>query len=279
MQISMRLDGREEPDIRTWLFDLDGTLYFGNEPAPGARALLHRIRSAGGQVFFVTNNSRHSPQEITAKLEKMGLIAPVSSIVTATEGTGRYLRETYGRLAVSVAGSAAFEEAHRVAGHDVCPLDDNGSVDAVVIGLDEAFTYTKLEQIAHALSKGAKLIAANSDLYHPGLGGRKVPETGTLVTAVEALSGTAADYIGKPAPHLFRYALSLADASPSQTVMVGDNYSTDIRGGKSAGLYTIWLNRIGEQAANGQGQWPTADLIVPRLSELCYHLGGEYDES
>lgn len=275
MQIGMRLTKREEICIRAWLFDLDGTLYFGNEPAPGALATVNRIRSIGGKVLFVTNNSRHSSHDIKAKLGKMGIEAPAGDIVTATEYTGRYLLEKYGPLVVSVAGSPAFEAAHQLAGHEICPLGDNACIDAVVIGLDESFSYEKLEQIVYALSKGARLVAANSDLYHPGLSGRKVPETGALVTAVEAASGIRADYMGKPGPYLFRYALALHDVPPAQALMVGDNYVTDIMGGKKAGLHTVWLNRVtGSLAAKGQANdWPAADLIVPHLPEFYGLIG------
>lgn len=264
-------------DARAWLFDLDGTLYFGAEAAPGAREVLALIRSLGHRVAFITNNSRHSAKEIAQRLQLMGLEAAEQAIVTATEYTARYLKEQYGSLAVGVAGSRSFVEAHRLAGHSVHPLGESSHLDAVVIGLDTAFTYRQLELLVFAIGRGAKLIAANADVYHPGEGGRRVPETGSLVSAVEAAAGLDAVYIGKPEPHLFRYALSLCESSVSQTIMVGDNYNTDITGGKQVGLRTVWLS--GSAAAFGK-QAPAldphaADVIVRHLPELYIHLGGQ----
>lgn len=269
-------------DVRAWLFDLDGTLYFGDEAAPGAREVLRRIRGLGHREALVTNNSRHSAHEIAARLNRMGLEVSERAIVTATEYVAKHLHEKYGSLVVSVAGSPAFAEAHRLAGHSVCPLQDRAHVDAVVIGLDAAFSYGQLERIVAAVGRGAKLIAANADLYHPGEGGRRVPETGALVAAIEAASGVSASCVGKPEPYLFQYALSLCEVPAAQAVMVGDNYNTDITGGKGAGLRTVWLS--GTAAADVMNEEhgadrQAADVTVRHLPELLTYIGGRFDEN
>ncbi|MFD0715833.1 HAD-IIA family hydrolase [Paenibacillus sp. GCM10027626] len=263
-------------DLRyaVWLFDLDGTLYFGEQAAPGAQQILTAIRSSGGHAMFITNNSRHSSQEISKKLEIMGIEAPASDIVTATEATGKYLKEQYGEMRVAVAGSGELHSSLQSLGHAVTSLEDQ-ELEAIVVGLDTAFSYDKLEKIVDAVGRGARLIAANSDLSHPGRERRKVPETGALAAAVEAASGIKAEYVGKPAPHLFRYALALSGYTPEQGVMVGDNYNTDIIGGKSAGLATIWVKAENVE----RDAYREADLIVADLPELNEKLrGGDWSE-
>jgi pyrimidine 5'-nucleotidase len=47
----------------------------------------------------------------------------------------------------------------------------------------------------------------------------------------------------KPDPRIFRAALERAHATESEAVMVGDNWSTDVIGGRGAGMRTVWLNR------------------------------------
>jgi putative hydrolase of the HAD superfamily len=51
--------------------------------------------------------------------------------------------------------------------------------------------------------------------------------------------------VGKPDASVFRHALSLLDASPQATVMIGDSIARDIDGAIAAGLHAIWLNRLG----------------------------------
>lgn len=51
---------------------------------------------------------------------------------------------------------------------------------------------------------------------------------------------------GKPDKAIFQHALSLLDIAPEQGMMVGDKLTTDILGGLSTGLTTVWINRTGK---------------------------------
>ena len=53
---AMIADGYE-----AFLFDLDGVLYRGADPVPGAAEALARLRSLGKGIAFVTNNSGRTP--------------------------------------------------------------------------------------------------------------------------------------------------------------------------------------------------------------------------
>jgi len=261
-------------NIQAYLFDLDGSVYFGETIAPGALALVSWLRDSGKQVRFVTNNSRHSSAKIAHKLGGMGIEAAAGDIVTATDYMGRYVRERYGLQRVGVAGSPKLNLSLQAAGHEVVPLANQTELDAVVVGLDVDFTYAKLERLSNAIKDGARFIAANADLSHPGESGRKVPETGALVAALEAVSGKRAEFLGKPEPHLFRYALESCGLMQEKAAMIGDNYDTDIIGGKKAGMYTIWLSGLTLSERQDLADKPDADLIVHHLPELYQRLGG-----
>ena len=45
----------------TFLFDLDGVLYRGVDPVPGAPETVARLRALGKRIAFVTNNSSRTP--------------------------------------------------------------------------------------------------------------------------------------------------------------------------------------------------------------------------
>ena len=69
----------------------------------------------------------------------------------------------------------------------------------------------------------------------------------------------------KPKPAYFDYAFRQTDARPDETVMIGDNFETDIRGAHEAGLRTIFFNRAPSDFVAPEG---IADWEVSSLSEI-----------
>ncbi|MBQ8463359.1 MAG: YjjG family noncanonical pyrimidine nucleotidase [Prevotella sp.] len=69
----------------------------------------------------------------------------------------------------------------------------------------------------------------------------------------------------KPSPQFFAYALSVAGARPKSSVMIGDNYATDIVGARQAGLDTIYFNHYPAYPAPGPVTHEVASLreIIP----------------
>lgn len=66
--------------------------------------------------------------------------------------------------------------------------------------------------------------------------------------------------INKPQPEIFRIALRLNGVRAEEAVMIGDSYSSDIAGAKSAGIDQIWIHS-GETTE-------TATFIVPKLKDV-----------
>ncbi len=82
--------------------------------------------------------------------------------------------------------------------------------------------------------------------------------------------------INKPQPEIFRIALDLNHIQPSEAVMIGDSYSSDIAGAQSAGIDQIWLNpnpssadapTTNDQRPTTNDQRPTT-LIIPTLTDV-----------
>lgn len=227
--------------MEVFLFDLDGCLYYGDVPARGALPLLELLRVEGKRCFFVTNNSTHTGEEIAARLNRMGLPATPDQVIAATELTGFYIGERYGRQKVKVAGSDSLRISLERAGHRVLPDDSLETADIVVVGRDTQFHYGKLQWIAAEEELGAKIVGTNPDAYHLGSQGEKVPETGALTVAIEQLIGKKIEYVGKPAAYLFDYVVKKHRLKAECCVMVGDNINTDMAGGVKAGMRTVWV--------------------------------------
>lgn len=82
-----------------------------------------------------------------------------------------------------------------------------------------------------------------------------------------------ADEIGmlKPDPLFFLHACQELDVAPARTVMVGDRYGRDVRGGQAAGMRTIWMNVRNESVPPGA---PAPDVNVSNLAGVRAALLG-----
>ena len=69
--------------------------------------------------------------------------------------------------------------------------------------------------------------------------------------------------IGKPERPLFDFAIAGLGCQASEAAMVGDSIASDIKGGRAAGMFTIWLD-----PENDDLQPNCADLKVAGLPEL-----------
>ncbi|MDJ0807102.1 MAG: HAD family hydrolase [Gammaproteobacteria bacterium] len=70
--------------------------------------------------------------------------------------------------------------------------------------------------------------------------------------------------IGKPHPLMFEVACRHAEVSPKQLAHVGDDPATDLLGGRTAGVKTIWMNRHGAPKTEGL----TMDAEIASMSDL-----------
>ena len=213
-----------------FLFDLDGVLYRGDEPIPGAAAAVSALREAGRRVVFVTNNSARPPSVVAAHLAAAGVPAAPEEVVTSAGATAELLSGRGCRSAF-VVGEEGIREALAGAGIELRDGEPD-RVDAVVVGLDREADYTKLRTASVLVERGAAFVGTNGDASFPAPDGSRWPGAGALLAAIATTSGTEAEIVGKPHPTLLRAAL--ARAGGGRPLVVGDRLDTDIAG--AAGL-------------------------------------------
>lgn len=232
--------------FKGFFFDLDGTIYAGTKLLDGAMELLDTLQRAEKSIAFMTNNSTLNAATIARKLQSFGIHADQDQIICPTDLAGSYLTEKYGRSRVYTIGSEHLTRSVLVENHSLSEGVDD-PCDIVLVGRDLDFTYQKLEDAVLHLQRGAKLVATNLDFHHPIDTGEYVPETGAIVAAIQKTVHTDAEVIGKPASFIFHKGLERFGLLPHQTVIIGDNPMTDIRGGRKAGLSTILLRTMRER--------------------------------
>ncbi len=251
-------------DLKGFAFDLDGCIWTGAVLLPGASEFLAALRRRGKRVVFLTNNSRELPETVARKLSGLGLEASPREVLTALELLGGEIARRFGRTEVLVLGVEEMARALRGHGHRVVPPERWREARVVAVGNDPAFDYARLKAASQAVAGGARLVAVNLDPRLPLEHGAFDPGGGALAEAVAVASGARPLVIGKPRPLIFKTALERLGCRPREAAMIGDSLRTDIRGGRAAGMVTIWVTPPGARAQRGI----RPQLRVASLTEL-----------
>ncbi|MDR3205509.1 MAG: hypothetical protein LBT41_00180, partial [Candidatus Methanoplasma sp.] len=98
-------------DIRGFAIDMDGTVYKGNDPIPGAKEFISHLKRNGIPFVFLTNNSAKARMRYCEKLAAMGFDVTGDDVLTSTAAAVMYLRkERQGRKVFPLASPEVEEE-------------------------------------------------------------------------------------------------------------------------------------------------------------------------
>lgn len=238
------------PDrARLVILDLDGVVYRGAEPIPGAAELVAWLHRCGVAVRFATNNSMVARDGYVERLGAMGIETTSDEIVTSSSATVEYLHRHAPEIRrVMAIGAEGLREELTAAGFETTMAGDvtatvpggalAASYDAVIVGLDPEFDYARLASGMSAVAGGARLIATNADARYPTPAGF-LPGAGSIVASLQLATGVVPEVIGKPAPAMFRAIIEASGIPAGETVVVGDNPASDIVGARRAGCASI----------------------------------------
>ncbi|MGB5734056.1 MAG: HAD-IIA family hydrolase, partial [Thiohalocapsa sp.] len=255
-----------EAPIDALLLDMDGVLYHGNAPLPGAADFLRGI--AHIPHLFVTNNPIRTPEQVAERFEAIGLPRPEpEQILTSAAAPAAWLATERPGFRFFAVGADGLHRALRSAGG----RGDRQQADFVVVGEGPGLDFDSLcTGIDLIVKHGARLVVTNPDTsvddHHDGRH-RVLPGGGALVAPFALASGVEPIVIGKPEPALFRMALARLGLrfglrlglGAERCVMIGDRPDTDIAGAVRCGIRAA-LVRTGRFAPGEP--WPN-DLPRP----------------
>jgi HAD superfamily hydrolase (TIGR01450 family) len=249
--------------LRGFAFDLDGCIWAGSTLLPGARELVEALRAAGRGVVFVTNSSRERSGQLADRLSRLGVVTGATAVLAALDLLGEAIRRRVGPAAVLPLGTQEMHEVLEAAGHTVVGFDDWRRAQVVAVGNDPLFDFARLRAASRAVAAGAALFTVNLDPRLPVAPGEFDPGCGALTEAVAVAGGARPVVVGKPHAPIFEMALERLGCRPPEAAMVGDSLTTDVAGGRAAGMATVWVDSDGARPASGQ-----ADVVVRSLVEL-----------
>lgn len=217
-----------------FICDMDGVIYHGNKILDGVTEFIGWMQANDKKFVFLTNSSERTPQELSMKLERMGLHISADHFYTSAMATAEFLHSQMPNSTAYVIGEAALIKALYDKGiymNDVNP-------DYVVVGETSAYSFEKLTKAINLVLKGAKLIGANPDITGPMENGI-CPATGALISPIEMATGKKAYFVGKPNPLMLRHGLKKLNCHSQDIAFIGDRMDTDIIAGIESNVDTV----------------------------------------
>jgi len=250
----------------SFLLDLDGCVWVGDEPTPGAVEAVAELRAGGRRVAFVTNDARHGEEDFVRKLWQLGFQASREEVVTVGGAIQHVLAES-GHATALVVGTPALHRHVAEAGLRILNGSDLAErSDAVVLSGHERFDYAELRAAVQAVLRGAELWCTSRDRTFPMPDG-PWPGTGSIVAAVEYATGRSARSVGKPEAQLYLTALDrLGD--DGRALVVGDRLDTDVAGAHAAGLDGAIVLTGETTAAMAREADPGPAFVAATLADL-----------
>jgi HAD superfamily hydrolase (TIGR01458 family) len=276
--------------VRALLLDLDGVLLLKGKPIPGAVEAVADLGRRGIPYLVLTNSSLVSRATLARWAASVGLDIPEERFLSALAASADLVRSEFAGRRVYVICSA--DARAELAGLDLVdgPGADAepGTVAAVILGdSPDEITKPNLDRAFRLVLGGAALIGMHRNPWWITPAGPTL-DAGAFLVGLEWASGRRARTVGKPSPSFFRsgferLAFEAANRGEapllrSQVAMVGDDVSSDIGGGRRAGLRTVFV-RTGKhgdaelEAAATRARFPfRPDGVADSIAEVAAAL-------
>jgi phosphoglycolate/pyridoxal phosphate phosphatase family enzyme len=226
-------------EIKCFLFDMDGTIYLGNELLPGVADFFKKLKAAGKDYYFVTNNSSKGHIHYAKKLIRMGISAEPRDVVISSDALNYYLQKIRPHAKLYILGTEELKETIRNAGFTIVE-DEQTTPDFVIVGFDMSLEYKTLAHSCRLIDKGVPFIATHGDVRCPIEAGEFIPDCGAMLALIKSATGKEpVNIMGKPNHYIIDLVREKANYEKYEIAMVGDRLSTDIAFGLNNNILSV----------------------------------------
>ncbi len=265
------------------LLDLDGTIYHEDRVLPGAVELVRRLQHEG-RHFACLSNSAASPLRVMARLEEMGIDLDPNNIYTAaaaacdfaiqhypvhSNGDGATVKDESRRPRVfNLATESVDDMLHGLVDWVNSPRE---TCDAILVG-PPGGKFDSDERRRYALEharRGTPIVGLCAGRVFPSPRGIEFG-AGALTWMLAYAANVEPVFCGKPEKVFFDELCARLNVDPAWCLLIGDNFESDVCGGKGVGMRTILtlggVTRRSDLINASDELQP--DLIVEDLTEL-----------
>jgi NagD protein len=245
---------------------MDGVIYRGSAPIPGAAEFIRYLQDEAIPFLFLTNNSTYTPLDVTNKLKKFQIETTPDHVYTSALATAEFLKKQQPEGGSAyVIGEGGLLNALFDAGFAIT----NDDPDFVVVGEGRVLNFEMAERAQRMIARGARFVSTNEDTWCPTDHGPR-PGCGAIVAMLESATGQKAYHVGKPNPFMFRAARKRMGLSTDEVTMIGDTMETDIRGATDLGFRSILVLTGSTNTREDLRRYPyQPSLVVESIAELA----------
>jgi len=285
---------RELLKYKYFFFDCDGVLWHGGKELFNAFKALSFLQENKKEIFLLTNNSTQSRKSGSRYIKsKFNFNIDPNRYISSAFLAGHYIESKKYSNIYSIGVQPLFDELKIALDslkkpYKLFGLEDNSKssldddfyrrinkekVDAVVVGKDDKINYYKLASAVAYVNKGAELIETHSDLVFRSQGLR-IPNTGTIVKAIEFACEKKSTDLGKPQSYGIKticdtYKINF-EQEREKMVIIGDNLGVEIALGNSIKIDSVLVLSGSTTKENLQNELEKNKRVMPKY--LIPHL-------
>ena len=244
-----------------YLIDLDGTLLVNKLANLDAVDFMNEIQNRNID-FMVMTNSIASPTVISNRLKSVGINVAIRSILNPIISINSYISNLNINNAYIVGGTDEITQ--------VCVTHEENDPEIILLlDFEKAnSSFKQFQSIFDHIQKGVPILSASGSLYYLNEGS-KILDTGAFSAMFEVLTKTKITVFGKPSKNYFNQGIYLMNSEATETIVVGDDWSTDIVGAKGSGCFSV-LVQSGKYKQNDEEKCQP-DLLVNSLIDILNH--------
>ena len=217
---------------KVYFFDLDGTIYIGNQLFEGVIELIDVLKRKGKKFFFLSNNSSKSTSDYIKKLNDLNLNVTRENLILSQHPTIDYLKKkNYEKI--FLLGTESLKREFRQEGFILTETDP----EIVVLAFDQELTYERLVKASYLLQNNIPYIATHLDNRCPTKNGF-IPDAGGIAALLYKATERMPKVFGKPNKEMLLFKLEELGIHPKDAAMFGDRLYTDIKMGIAVGVTT-----------------------------------------
>ncbi|NCV54332.1 MAG: HAD-IIA family hydrolase [Betaproteobacteria bacterium] len=211
--------------------DLDGTIYSGKKLISGSKKAIDLLLENEFEIYFTTNNSSQTIEEISFKLEALlNINVNKNSVITPLVMLSSYLMKN--NQNIFIYGSESLKKYVSNLNYKLTKLQESKNI---VIGRKDVIDKNLINEMINKIRQGSIPIALNKDLTFPSEG-KELPGNGAVVKILEDDLGVSIKSLGKPDDVYSNYFL---EKNIDIDYVIGDRVDTDVLFGNKINAISI----------------------------------------